>query len=86
MAKKPKSKLEQFLGDPEKMHYCSAGQMIFAKDKKRGDQMILDVRGWGAIQHLFDDEEEAAKFQDELGEFYVEAIKEKLIKLRQKDK
>jgi hypothetical protein len=47
---------------------------------------VLSIRGWGAIQHLFENSEEAAEFQDELGNFIAEAINEKIEKLKQKDK
>ena len=71
-----------FIGD--KATYDNAGQMIFAQT---GDdlQMLLDVRGWGAIQNLpefRDSEQKAGKFQDELGEWIAEAINEKLQKER----
>ena len=85
MAKKPKTDIEKFVGNPDKIWYCPLSQMIFSKNDKNGDQMLLDVRGWGAIQHLFDDMTDAEKFQDELGEFYAQAIREKLQTLRQKD-
>jgi hypothetical protein len=65
----------EFIG--EKVSYDQAGQMIFGH---KGDklQLLLDVRGWGAIQHLFKTEKEAADFQDAVGEWYAEAINEKL--------
>lgn len=71
-------KPEQFIG--EKAVYDEAGQMIFAQT---GDdmQMLLDVRGWGAIQNLPEfknNAQKAANFQDELGEWIAEAINEKL--------
>jgi hypothetical protein len=40
--------------------------------------MLLNVRGWGAIQHLFKTQEEAMKYQDELGAWFADAINEKL--------
>ena len=72
-------KLKQFIG--EKVIYDESGQMIFGTTEKDGMQLLLgvgSVRGWGAIQHLFKDEKDAAKFQDELGEFIRDAINEKL--------
>jgi hypothetical protein len=65
------------------IYYEPAGQMIFC-NKKKEDSLILNigsVRGWGEIQYLFKDKQDAAKFQDELGVFIAEAIKEKLEKL-----
>jgi hypothetical protein len=65
-----------------KVYYEPAGQMIFCR--KDDDSHILDVssvRGWGKIQYSFKTFTEAAKFQDDLGEFIAEAIREKLKKL-----
>lgn len=49
-------------------------------------QHILDVRGWGAIQHLFPQskigQDNAAKFQDQIGQFIVDAINEKLASIK----
>ncbi len=69
-------KLKEFMGS--KVTYYDAGQMIFGKTEKAGDQLILDVRGWGAIQHLFKEEKEAAEFQDAFGEWIAESINDKL--------
>ena len=46
--------------------------------------MVMDIRirGWGKIQHLFDTHAEAAGFQDSIGSFIAEAIREKLSKER----
>ena len=43
-----------------------------------GMQMIVQVRGWGAIQNMFDNIKEAEKFQDDLGQFISDAINEKI--------
>lgn len=73
-----------FIG--EKVTYDPDGQIIWAVDKKGGIQMLLDVRGWGAIQNLFKttggkiDMEKAAKFQDDLGQWISDAINDKLNK------
>jgi len=61
----------------EKAVYNSMGTMIFAQQKE-GLQMLLDVRGWGAIQNMFPTHLEAAMFQDQLGQFVVDAINEKI--------
>ncbi len=45
---------------------------------KDGGQMIAEVRGWGAIQHLFKTLPEAEQFQDDLGRFIADAINDKL--------
>ena len=78
-------KPEDFIGI--KTIYDDHGQMIFGVNKKGEIQLLLNVRGWGAIQNLFKTQEEAMKFQDELGEFISDAINKKLIQLNvsQKD-
>ena len=40
--------------------------------------MVADVRGWGRLQNEFKTQEEAAKFQDEVGKFIADAIREKI--------
>jgi hypothetical protein len=76
---KKKITVEDFIGDKAK--YDDHGQMIWGY-KGNDIQKLLDisVRGWGAIQHLFKDQEEAAKFQDELGEWIADAINQKINK------
>jgi hypothetical protein len=63
--------------------YDPSGQMIFLI-KNGNSQLIADIRGWGAIQHLFKMDEngqkEAGKFQDEIGEWIAEALNEKNLK------
>jgi len=77
--------------DEEKMkvladvHYDNLGTCIWNREKDGGNQMIADIRGWGAIQNEFKTNEEAEKFQDEVGEFITQAIKEKLAKLPQQE-
>ena len=68
-------KVQDFIG--EKVSYYRHGQMIFGH---KGDklQLLLDIRGWGAIQHLFNEEKDAADFQDAFGEWIAEAINDKL--------
>ena len=67
--------IEQLLRD---VHYDKWGTCIWSKDEDGGNQMVADIRGWGAIQNLFNTPEEAEQFQDEVGEFIVQAIKEKI--------
>jgi hypothetical protein len=57
--------------------YVKEGQMIFAKTGTEL-QPLLDLRGWGAIQQLFKTQEDAAAFQDQLGEWVADAINRKL--------
>ena len=60
------------------VYYYEWGTHIWNKEKDGGSQLVVDVRGWGRIQNEFKTQEEAAKFQDEVGKFIVEAIKEKI--------
>lgn len=63
----------------KKVEYDPNGQQIFAINEKDEMQLILDVRGWGAIQNMFDDINEAARFQDEIGQYVAEAINKKIL-------
>jgi hypothetical protein len=63
------------------VYYDEYGTHIWNReDKDGGSQLIAEIRGWGRLQNEFKTEEEAAKFQDEVGKFIVEAIKEKILK------
>jgi len=68
--------LKDFIGTHVK--YDSYGGYIWGVQPDNSVQMIGEVRGYGAIQHLFKDTVSADKFQDELGQFIVDAINEKL--------
>jgi len=68
-----KPTVRSFLG--EGVNYHSAGTCAMTKGDNR---MILDVRGLGEIQYLFDTLEQAYDFQDELGRFIVDAINMKI--------
>lgn len=70
-------KIKAYIG---KAKYDPSGQMIFAVSKDDGLQLLVDVRGWGRIQHMFKTEKEAEVFQDSIGEFITDAINEKLIR------
>ena len=52
-----------------------------AKERTMLNDGIASLRGWGAIQHMFKNVEDAKKFQDDLGKFVAEAINEKLERL-----
>jgi len=68
--------IEKWLSD---VYYDEYGTRIWNReDKDGGSQLIADIRGWGAIQNEFKTNEEAEKFQDEVGEFIVQAIREKI--------
>ena len=69
--------IQQWLKD---VYYDEYGQYLWSKQSD-GSQMIGEVRGWGRLQNEFQTEEEAAKFQDEIGKFIAEAINEKIQKL-----
>jgi len=71
-------KVEDFIG--EKVTYDKFGQYLWGH-KKDIVQKLADVRGWGAIQHLFDNEIDAQKFQDEFGQWLADTINEKLLTL-----
>ena len=69
-------KIEQWLSD---VYYDEYGTHIWNKeDEDGGSQLVADIRGWGRLQNEFETEEEAGKFQDEVGRFITEAIKEKI--------
>lgn len=77
--------VREFIGNKVKLDEGGAGY-IWGIDEKEGLQMIAETRGYGAIQNLFKapngtvDFNKADKFQDELGQFIVDAINEKLAK------
>lgn len=64
--------------------YDNDGQYFFVNEPSGNCLMILEMRGWGRIQNMFKDkkgdinEEEAGKFQDEVGTWIAEAINEKI--------
>lgn len=67
-----------------KLKYDNYGQYLWVVREDGHHQKLADLRGWGAIQHLFEGKkveinfEKAGKFQDLLGQFIVDAINEKL--------
>jgi len=75
-------KVQDFIGT--KASYCNSVQMIFGNGNNGEQQLLLNVRGWGAIQNLFKNKDgtirfgEAEKFQDELGMWITDAINKKL--------
>ena len=72
--------VEKWLSD---VYYDEFGQYLWNRvTKEGGSQMIGEVRGWGALQQEFATIEEAAQFQDEVGKFIAEAIKEKIERLK----
>jgi hypothetical protein len=75
--------IQEWLKD---VYYDEYGQYLWSKQSSDGgNQLIGEVRGWGALQNKFNTQEEAAKFQDEVGKFIAEAINEKVQRLNKKD-
>lgn len=82
---KPKKiQLKDWLKD---VYYDDFGQYLWSKqDADGGSQMIGAIRGWGAIQNIFKNEDkthqeyikEASDFQDKVGKFIADAINEKI--------
>lgn len=60
--------------------YDNFGQIIWLVTPDGNHQRFADLRGWGAIQNLFKKEDgtidfdKAAVFQDQIGEWAVEAL------------
>lgn len=68
--------IKEFVG---KARYDDHGQMIFREPEKNNLQMFLDVRGWGAIQHMgFKTELDAMNFQDKVGRWVTDVINNNL--------
>lgn len=71
------------------LKYDEMGQDIWLVEEDGNHQKIVDLRGWGRIQYLFKlpngelETETAAKFQDELGQWIVDALMEKLEREKQ---
>ena len=76
-------KVIDFIGESSQFDEFGSGY-IWGIDSDGCQQMIAEVRGYGAIQNLFMDKkgkcdfEKADQFQDELGRFIAEAITEKI--------
>ena len=68
----------------EKVTYDKMGQYLWIVQKSGNHQKLADLRGWGGIQNLFKnakgevDFEKAGKFQDNVGQWLVDAVNEKL--------
>ena len=80
-------KLKQYLESGE-IEYDGYGTQIWIQSEKDGSLHLADIRGWGHIQNMFPmnekGQEQASKFQDSIGAFVVDAIKEKLERERSK--
>lgn len=68
--------IEKWLSD---VYYDEYGTHIWNReDADGGSQLVADVRGWGRLQNEFKTQDEAAKFQDKVGKFIADAIREKI--------
>jgi hypothetical protein len=73
--KQPMS-VEKCLSD---VYYDEFGTHIWNRESNEGgSQLVADVRGWGRLQNEFATQEEASKFQDEVGRFIAAAIRDKI--------
>jgi hypothetical protein len=76
-------KITDFIGESVKYDDYGGGY-FWGQQKDGGQQMIAEIRGYGAIQNLFIqpdkscDFKSADKFQDDLGRWIADAINEKL--------
>jgi hypothetical protein len=67
-----------------KFKYDNMGQYIWLVESDGNHQKIADIRGWGRIQHFFMDkkgkldEKAAEAFQDEYGQWVVDALNKAL--------
>lgn len=69
--------MKNYLG--KKVIYYNKGQQIFSVNEGGiAKNHILDIRGWGVIEKMFKNSQEAFEFQDEVGEWVADAINEKL--------
>ena len=67
--------IEKWLSD---VYYDEYGTHIWNKEQDGGNQLVADIRGWGRLQNEFNTQKEAEKFQNEVGEFIVQSIREKI--------
>jgi hypothetical protein len=68
--------IEKWLSD---VYYdAEASTYIWNKTENGELEMIASIRGWGTLQYHFETDEEAFDFQDEVGEFIAQAIREKV--------
>jgi len=75
--------IEKWLAD---VHYDNLGTKIWKKESDGGSQLVAELRGWGALYNEFQSMKEAEKFQDDVGKFIVEAIREKIERDSQKER
>jgi len=80
---KEKMTIEKWLSD---VYYDEFGGVHIwnREDGDGGSQLVAEIRGWGRLQNEFDTLKESENFQDEVGEFIVQAIREKIERLKSK--
>ena len=67
------------------VYYDKFGIMILNKECEDCPiQTVADIRGWGELLNEFANVNEVNNFQDEVGEFIVQAIREKIERLKNK--
>jgi hypothetical protein len=71
---KYKTEIEKYIGTAE---FDEGSGFIFGKQPDNTLNLVAEVRGWGAIQNMFEEQSEAQKFQDELGSYIADAINKK---------
>ena len=67
--------IEKWLSD---VYYDEYGTHIWNKEQDGESQLVAELRGWGALLKEFETMTEAEQFQDKVGEFIVQAIREKI--------
>jgi hypothetical protein len=70
-----KMTIEKWLSD---VYYDEYGTNIWNKEQDGGNQLVAEIRGWGRLQNEFPTLSQSDKFQDEVGQFITQAIREKI--------
>ena len=74
--------IEKWLSD---VYYDEYGTHIWNREDAEGcSQLVAEIRGWFRLQNEFPTLKESEDFQDEVGEFIVQAIREKIERLKNK--
>lgn len=81
-------KVTDFIKGP--VTYDQDGQYFWINYPDKGVQMLAELRGWGHIQHMFEnkkgthvDVKKAGEYQDKIGKFIADAINEKIEREKQ---
>lgn len=62
--------------------YDPLGQYLWNTEENGEKQMVADIRGFGALQYMFDTPKDVYNFQEKVGEFIAQAIREKIERLK----